>query len=118
MNDEIITQMRKQNEIIEEIWKEDEIIRQILVGVAAKEITICETCDTIFPYVPQRMYCDECRKSQQKKWPSSQPKYRLEYYQKNKARLLAQQREYRKNNWERVRAIERKSREKRRRKTK
>ena len=116
MNDEIITQMRKQNEIIEEIWKEDEIIRQILVGVAAKEITICETCDTIFPYTPNRKYCDECRKSLQEKFRSYQREYMREYYHKNKARLLAQQREYRINNWERVRAIERKSEEKRRRK--
>ena len=99
--------------MIEEIWKDDEIITQIWIGVVAKEITICETCDTIFPYTPNRKYCDECRKGLQKKWPSSQPKYRREYQQKNKAKLSAKQREYRINNWERVRAIERKSEEKR-----
>jgi len=94
----------------------DEIIKQIWIGVAAKEITICETCDTIFPYTPNRKYCDECRKGLQKKWPSYQRKYRHEYYQKNKAKFSARQREYRKNNWEKVRAWERKSEEKRRRK--
>ena len=49
------------DEIIEERWKDDETITQIWLGVVTKEITICETCDTIFPYTPNRKYCGKCR---------------------------------------------------------
>tara|TARA_Y100000310_G_scaffold149307_1_gene148592 strand:- start:85 stop:348 length:264 start_codon:yes stop_codon:yes gene_type:complete len=34
----------------------DEIRKKIM----NKEITICETCDSIFEYVPQKKYCNEC----------------------------------------------------------
>ena len=49
------------NEIIKQIWKEDEIIKQIWIAVGLKEITICQTCDTIFTYTPNRRYCGKCR---------------------------------------------------------
>ena len=97
------------DEIIEEIWKDDEIVTQIWIGVIAKEITICETCDTIFPYTPNRKYCDECRKTV---WRMP-PEYQREYYQKNKTRMREYRREYRKNNLEKVLAYERKQNEKR-----
>ena len=94
---------------------DDEIINQIRRGIVAKEITICENCDTIFSYSPNRKYCDECQKDW-KKWPSTSPQYKREYYQKNKSRICENRREYRKNNWEKVRVWERKSDERRRRK--
>jgi hypothetical protein len=82
---------------------DDEIIKQIWGGIAARKITICGACDTIFSYSRNKRYCDECVIS-----------HRREYRQKNKAKRNASQREYRKNNLEKVRAIELKSEEKRR----
>mgnify|MGYP001202976176 CR=1 FL=1 len=68
----------------------DEIKRLILL----RKITICETCDNIFPYVTQKKICDECRKK------------RDDERRETKNRKA---REYRKKNYERVRAIERRS---------
>lgn len=82
---------------------DDEIIKQIWGGIAARKITVCWGCDTIFSYSRNKNYCDECRISRSK-----------EYYQKTKAKRNVRQREYRKNNLKKVRAIERKSEEKRR----
>ena len=41
---------------------DDEIIKQIWGGIAARKITICGNCDTIFSYARNKKYCDECRK--------------------------------------------------------
>mgnify|MGYP001168198018 CR=1 FL=1 len=68
----------------------EEIKRLILL----RKITICETCDNIFPYVPQNKFCDECRKKRD---------------DKRKEIKNRKAREYRKENYERVRAIERRS---------
>jgi DNA-directed RNA polymerase subunit RPC12/RpoP len=35
---------------------DDELFEKIM----NKELTICETCDTIFEYIPQKRFCDEC----------------------------------------------------------
>ena len=65
----------------------EEIKRLILL----RKITICETCDNIFPYVPQKKFCDECRKERD---------------DERKEIKNRKAREYRKENYERVRAIE------------
>ena len=36
--------------------------REILKRIENKELTICETCDIIFPYISQKRYCDECNR--------------------------------------------------------
>jgi len=33
---------------------------EIINKINSKELTICESCDTIFPYVPQKIFCDIC----------------------------------------------------------
>ena len=33
---------------------------EIINKINSKELTICESCDTIFPYVPQKIFCDMC----------------------------------------------------------
>jgi len=62
----MLEQLRKENSILKnallrlledkhaEVWYE---VNKIL------QVTICEseTCDNIFDYVPQKIYCDECR---------------------------------------------------------
>ena len=56
-----------------------------------KEITICETCDTIFPYSPQKNFCDECYKERQRLKPrrnreryANDPEYREKILEKNR----------------------------------
>lgn len=46
-----------QMEIIDE---DDEEIKELMRKIARKQITLCEDCDTFFPYIPQRKRCDEC----------------------------------------------------------
>ena len=33
---------------------------EIINKINSKELTMCESCDTIFPYVPQKIFCDMC----------------------------------------------------------
>ena len=35
---------------------------EIINKINSKELTICESCDIIFPYVPQKIFCDMCMK--------------------------------------------------------
>jgi len=37
---------------------EDKLLEKII----NKELTICETCDSIFTYIPQKVFCDECNR--------------------------------------------------------
>tara|TARA_B100001939_G_scaffold77875_1_gene65806 strand:+ start:6743 stop:7045 length:303 start_codon:yes stop_codon:yes gene_type:complete len=83
------------------MWDE----KQLMVDIALKKKTVCEnaglveTCDMVFPYVPQKKFCDECMKTI------------LEERRETKNRKA---REYRKKNYEKVRAIERRSARRRR----
>ena len=72
----------------------EETIEEIKRLISSRKITICETCDNIFPYVPQKKFCDECRKERD---------------DERKEIKNRKAREYRKENYERVRAIERRS---------
>ena len=45
---------------------DEELFEKIKYGIDNKIIKICETCDTTFPYSPQRLYCDECDKERQR----------------------------------------------------
>lgn len=50
---------------------EKEFLEKLQQAILNKELTICETCDEIFPYVPQRLYCDGCqieRRKNYRKW--------------------------------------------------
>tara|TARA_B100000575_G_C22674965_1_gene411193 strand:+ start:141 stop:473 length:333 start_codon:yes stop_codon:yes gene_type:complete len=46
-----------------EIFEEDDEIKQLMLRISRKEITLCETCDTFFDYVPNKFACDECNAS-------------------------------------------------------
>ena len=69
----------------------EETFDEIKRLISLRKITICETCDNIFPYVPQKKFCDECRKERD---------------DERKETKNRKAREYRKENYERVRAIE------------
>ena len=69
----------------------EETFDEIKRLISLKKITICETCDNIFPYVPQKHLCDECRKKR---------------HDERRETRNRKAREYRKENYERVRAIE------------
>ena len=69
-------------EIIDE---DDEEVKRLMLRISRKEITLCDSCDAFFDYIPQKTTCDECKKK----------KYR-EYYQcpEVKERMRAYSREY------------------------
>ncbi len=62
---------------------------ELFEKIMDKELTICETCDTIFNYAPQKLFCDECLRE----------------------KILAKQRKYREENHEKMKAYGRKYRE-------
>lgn len=78
------------------MWDEEEL----MIDIALKRKTVCENagivedCEMVFTYVPLKKYCDECAKRV------------LERRRRLKNR---RQREYRKENLEKVREIERMS---------
>ena len=85
----------------------DEIFRK----VKNKELTICESCDNIFDYVPQRIYCDECRQARRReKKAGYNRKYRKENREQLNAKKRIYQRKYRKENREKINAKRRKKR--------
>ena len=57
-------------EIIEE---DDEEVKRLMLRISRKEITLCDSCDTFFDYVPRVTTCDECRKKKRRE-------YQREYY--------------------------------------
>mgnify|MGYP003136309445 CR=1 FL=1 len=44
---------------IEKAYSDDELDR-LFLQVQLREITLCETCDVFFKYVPQKRFCDAC----------------------------------------------------------
>ena len=78
-----------------------ELSELLMTKIMNKEITICETCDNIFDYVPQRIYCDECRRERKKA-------YKRKYYEKNHEKERASQRKYYEENREKIKAYARK----------
>ena len=43
-----------------------EVFRDLHYKIMRKELSICETCDTFFKYIPQKRFCDECRSKRTK----------------------------------------------------
>ncbi len=84
--------------------KLDMNVEEIFEKIKNKELTICETCDNIFDYVPQKVFCDECKR---KKARARNRKY----YEENLEKVLARQRKYREENREKRNAYQRKYRE-------
>jgi len=82
-----------------------ELSELLMTKIMNKEITICETCDNIFDYVPQRIYCDECRRERKKA-------YKRKYYEKNHEKERAAQRKYYEENREKINARRRMNSEK------
>ena len=77
----------------------DEIDR-LLLQIQLKEITLCETCDTFFKYIPQKRFCDICKVKHEKERrreyaqrPEAKERNR-EYYKKNREKILERSREY------------------------
>ena len=72
---------------------EDELLEKII----NKELTICETCDNIFTYIPQKVFCDECKREKEnarKKadYEKNREKYSARskaYYEKNREKKSA-----------------------------
>ena len=54
---------------------------ELFEKIMNKELTICNTCDNIFAYVPQKVFCDECKREKIRK-----------YSEKNREKINAQRR--------------------------
>ena len=81
---------------------------QIFEKIKNKELTICETCDNIFDYVQQKVFCDECHlKRPRRAQGMANARYRLRYKESGEKRL-AYQRKYREKNREKINARQRK----------
>ena len=76
--------------------EEDNEIRELMRRISRKEITLCDSCDTFFDYIPQRTSCDECRR-----------KKRREYYQRPEVKKRRREHEQRPEVKERRREWER-----------
>ena len=59
-------------EIIEE---DDEEIKQLMLRISNKEITLCDSCDTFFDYIPQVTTCNECKKKKKREY-QRRPEYK------------------------------------------
>ena len=78
-------------EIIEE---DDEEIKQLMLRISNKEITLCETCDTFFDYVPQVKACDECKKKKKAEY-ARRPEYKAKVREyRQRPEFGAKRREY------------------------
>ena len=85
----------------------EETFEEIKRLISLNKLTICETCDNIFVYVPQKEFCDDCMRK--KKAAHSR-----KYYEKNREKERARNRKYREKNREKENARNRKYREKNR----
>ena len=91
-------------------------IDEIFERIKNKELTICETCDNIFDYVAQKIYCDECgrarRYSKERKWREENREKvnakNREYCAKNREKIKARKRKYYEENHEKIKARGRK----------
>ena len=101
-------------EIIEE---DDEEIKQLMLRISNKEITLCDTCDAFFDYIPRKEFCDECMKKKQRERKQS-PEYKAkerEYEQRPEVKAM--RREYRRE-YDRRPEVKAKARERYQRKNK
>ena len=52
-------------EIIDE---DDEEVKRLMLRISRKEITLCDSCDAFFDYIPQVTTCDECKKKKRSEY--------------------------------------------------
>ena len=83
-------------EIFEE---EDEEIKELMRRISRKEITLCDSCDTFFDYIPLKTTCDECKIKKRREYcqrpevKERRREYLREYYQRPEKRELKRERE-------------------------
>ena len=85
----------------------EETFEEIKRLISSRKITICETCDNIFSYVPQKEFCDDCMR--EKRTALSR-----KCYEENREKIRARVRKWREENPEKELARHRKWREKNR----
>ena len=66
---------------------------ELFEKIMNKELTICNTCDNIFAYVPQKVFCDECKREKIRK-----------YSEKNREKKAVYDRKWRGENREKINA--------------
>ena len=68
----------------------DDVRRKVMM----REITLCETCNSFFEYVPRKIFCDECSVKKQREYdqrPEVKEK-RREYNQRPEVRAKIRKR--------------------------
>lgn len=68
-------------EIIDE---DDEEVKRLMLRISRKEITLCDSCDTFFDYVPKVTTCNGCRKKKRREWEreyNQRPEVRAKEYE-------------------------------------
>ena len=85
---------------------------ELFEKIMNKELTICNTCDNIFAYVPQKVFCDECKREKIRKYSEKNREKKAVYDRKwrgeNREKINAYMRKYREDNREKINARERK----------
>lgn len=70
---------------------------KIFNDILLKKSTICEMCDNIFDYVPQKRFCSQClderRKARVKNYKYDTSASVKRYYEKHKEKILKRKRE-------------------------
>ena len=90
---------------------------ELFEKIMNKKLTICETCDTIFPYIPQKLFCGDCIKERQRNRPqrkkeryANDPEFREKILEKNRV-WFAKKRQEDPEWWERRKHRKKKQKE-------
>ena len=59
-------------EIIDE---DDEEVKRLMLRISRKEITLCDSCDTFFDYIPKVKTCDECKEKKYREVKAKKREY-------------------------------------------
>ncbi len=77
--------------------EEDEEVKRLMLRISRKEITLCDSCDAFFDYIPQVTTCDECKKKKYREYYQC-PEYKAkkrEYNQRPEVKARAREYEQR-----------------------
>ena len=81
---------------------------ELFEKIMNKELTICNTCDNIFAYVPQKVFCDECKREKIRKYSEKSREKKAVYDRKlrveNREKIYVYMRKYREENHEKINA--------------
>jgi len=89
-----------------EIFDEkDEEVKRLMLRISRKEITLCDSCDTFFDYIPRKISCDGCMKAKaRERRQRPEVKERMREYQQ-RPEVKAKRREYMRGRYHRLKKL-------------